>query len=409
MNDASRPPLVYKPLNKVRFVTAASLFDGHDASINIMRRILQASGCEVIHLGHNRSVDEIVNCAIQEDAHGIAISSYQGGHIEFFKYMLDLLRQRGAGDIKVFGGGGGVIVPDEIRELHEYGVARIFTPGGRAEARAAGNDQRGRRRVRRRPCARAAGRADGARERQPCRAHARACPDDHVPRSRHRPREDPRRSARRRGEGEDAHARRDRNRRRGQELAHRRNHPALPYRPARPAADRRHLDRSVAAQVRRRAARRPHPDERDRAPEHLHALARDPRRRQRSEQGAARRDRRVQGRGIRPRRGRDVRNRPGRRGDRAARRRVAVRDDARVRRRVAAREDRHARLRRFRRDQQVRPQGRAGRAARRAQAGPAQPRALRRRARRDAGVRHDRGAVQRRRGDARSITRSSPS
>ena len=128
MNDASRPPLVYKLQNKVRFVTAASLFDGHDASINIMRRILQASGCEVIHLGHNRSVDEIVNCAIQEDVHGIAISSYQGGHIEFFKYMLDLLRERGAPDIKVFGGGGGVIVPDEIKELHAYGVARIFTP-----------------------------------------------------------------------------------------------------------------------------------------------------------------------------------------------------------------------------------------------------------------------------------------
>ena len=128
MNDASRPPLVYKPLHKVRFVTAASLFDGHDASINIMRRILQASGCEVIHLGHNRSVEEIVNCALQEDAHGIAISSYQGGHVEFFKYMLDLLRERGGGHVKVFGGGGGVIVPDEIRELHDYGVARIFSP-----------------------------------------------------------------------------------------------------------------------------------------------------------------------------------------------------------------------------------------------------------------------------------------
>ena len=128
MNDSSRPPLVYKPVNKVRFVTAASLFDGHDASINIMRRILQATGCEVIHLGHNRSVDEIVNCAIQEDAHGIAISSYQGGHVEFFKYMLDLLRQRGAPHIKVFGGGGGVIVPAEIEELHDYGVARIFSP-----------------------------------------------------------------------------------------------------------------------------------------------------------------------------------------------------------------------------------------------------------------------------------------
>ncbi len=129
MNDQSiRHPLVFKPVNKVRFVTAASLFDGHDASINIMRRILQASGCEVIHLGHNRSVEEIVNCAIQEDAHGIAISSYQGGHVEFFKYMLDLLRERGATHIRVFGGGGGVIVGAEIKELHEYGVTRIFSP-----------------------------------------------------------------------------------------------------------------------------------------------------------------------------------------------------------------------------------------------------------------------------------------
>src|SRR6187399_3298825 len=129
MNDVStRQPLVYKPTHKVRFVTAASLFDGHDASINIMRRILQATGCEVIHLGHNRSVEEIVNCALQEDAHGIAISSYQGGHVEFFKYMIDLLRERSGGHIKVFGGGGGVIVPSEIQELHDYGVTRIFSP-----------------------------------------------------------------------------------------------------------------------------------------------------------------------------------------------------------------------------------------------------------------------------------------
>jgi len=113
--------------NKVRFVTAASLFDGHDASINIMRRILQATGAEVIHLGHNRSVNEIVNCAIQEDAQGIAISSYQGGHVEYFKYMIDLLKEKGAPHIKVFGGGGGVIVEREIRELHAYGVTRIFS------------------------------------------------------------------------------------------------------------------------------------------------------------------------------------------------------------------------------------------------------------------------------------------
>jgi methylmalonyl-CoA mutase len=114
--------------NKIRFVTAASLFDGHDASINIMRRILQASGVEVIHLGHNRSVDEVVNAAIQEDVQGIAISSYQGGHVEYFRYAIDLLRERGGADIKVFGGGGGVIVPHEIEELQEYGVARIYSP-----------------------------------------------------------------------------------------------------------------------------------------------------------------------------------------------------------------------------------------------------------------------------------------
>jgi isobutyryl-CoA mutase len=120
--------LVHKAKHKIRFVTAASLFDGHDASINIMRRILQASGAEVIHLGHNRSVDEIVGAALQEDVQGIAVSSYQGGHIEYFKYMVDLLRERGGERIQVFGGGGGVIVPAEVKELHDYGVARIYSP-----------------------------------------------------------------------------------------------------------------------------------------------------------------------------------------------------------------------------------------------------------------------------------------
>ncbi len=118
----------YRPTNKVRFVTAASLFDGHDAAINIMRRILQGMGAEVIHLGHNRSVDEVVTAALQEDAQGIAISSYQGGHVEYFKYMVDLLKQRGGAHIQVFGGGGGVIVPAEIRDLQSYGVARIYSP-----------------------------------------------------------------------------------------------------------------------------------------------------------------------------------------------------------------------------------------------------------------------------------------
>ena len=126
LSDSAK--LVYKAKHKIRFVTAASLFDGHDASINIMRRILQASGAEVIHLGHNRSVEEIVSAALQEDVQGIAVSSYQGGHIEFFKYMLDLLRSRGGEHVKVFGGGGGVIVPAEIKELQDYGVARIYSP-----------------------------------------------------------------------------------------------------------------------------------------------------------------------------------------------------------------------------------------------------------------------------------------
>ncbi len=118
----------YEPVNPIRFVTAASLFDGHDASINIIRRLLQAGGAEVVHLGHNRAVDEVVRAALQEDVQGIAISSYQGGHLEYFKYMLDLLRAQGGGDIRVFGGGGGVIVAEEVAELHGYGVARIYTP-----------------------------------------------------------------------------------------------------------------------------------------------------------------------------------------------------------------------------------------------------------------------------------------
>ena len=125
--SVSKKIAAYKPKHKVRLVTAASLFDGHDASINIMRRILQATGAEVIHLGHNRSVEEIVTAALQEDVQGIAVSSYQGGHVEFFKYVVDLLKGRGGEDIKVFGGGGGVIVPAEIRELHDYGVAHIYS------------------------------------------------------------------------------------------------------------------------------------------------------------------------------------------------------------------------------------------------------------------------------------------
>ena len=121
-------PQVYTPSNRLRFVTATSLFDGHDAAINLMRRILQSSGCEVIHLGHDRPAEEVVDAAIEEDAHGIAVSSYQGGHIEYFQYMKDLLDSKGAPHIRIFGGGGGVIVPEEIEQLHEYGIARIYSP-----------------------------------------------------------------------------------------------------------------------------------------------------------------------------------------------------------------------------------------------------------------------------------------
>ncbi len=121
-------PVPYQPTNKIRFVTATALFDGHDATVNIMRRVLQASGAEVIHLGHNRSVQEIVNAALQEDVQAMAITSYQGGHLEFFKYMMDMLRENGGENIKVFGGGGGVIVPSEIDELMAYGVTRLYSP-----------------------------------------------------------------------------------------------------------------------------------------------------------------------------------------------------------------------------------------------------------------------------------------
>ena len=120
------PP--YQPKNTIRIVTAASLFDGHDAAINIMRRIIQSSGAEVIHLGHNRSVREVVDCALQEDAQAIAMTSYQGGHVEYFKYMHDCLQEAGAGHVRIFAGGGGTILPQEIEELHAYGITRVYSP-----------------------------------------------------------------------------------------------------------------------------------------------------------------------------------------------------------------------------------------------------------------------------------------
>jgi methylmalonyl-CoA mutase len=127
MRGMAKPPL-HAPAHPVRFVTAASLFDGHDASINIMRRILQSQGAEVIHLGHNRSVEEVLVACLHEDVQGVAVSSYQGGHVEYFKYLVDQLRARGAANVKVYGGGGGTIVSKEIAELEAYGVEKIFSP-----------------------------------------------------------------------------------------------------------------------------------------------------------------------------------------------------------------------------------------------------------------------------------------
>lgn len=125
--------MAYTPQNKIRIVTAASLYDGHDAAINIMRRIMQSNGAEVIHLGHDRSVQEVVHCAIQEDANAIAMTSYQGGHVEYLKYMHDLLEEANCGHIHIFAGGGGVILPEEIEELHAYGITKIYSPDdGRA-------------------------------------------------------------------------------------------------------------------------------------------------------------------------------------------------------------------------------------------------------------------------------------
>ena len=153
--DGNAP--LHRPAHPVRFITAASLFDGHDAAINIMRRLLQAQGAEVVHLGHNRSVDEVVAAAIAEDVQGVAISSYQGGHVEYFKYLVDRLKAEGRGDIAVYGGGGGVIVPSEIAELEAYGVRRIFSPSDGQRLGLEQDDQPAHRGVRPRPGRRAAG------------------------------------------------------------------------------------------------------------------------------------------------------------------------------------------------------------------------------------------------------------
>ena len=235
----------YKPKNKVRFVTAASLFDGHDASINIMRRILQSTGAEVIHLGHNRSVQEIVNAALQEDVQGICITSYQGGHVEFFKYMIDLLKANGGENIKVFGGGGGVIVPAEIRELHDYGVTRIYAPEDGVHMGLQGmiNEvvQQSDFDLAAAACRRraGAGRLEGRRQ-------AAAGPRHHAARKRCRAGAQGAR-AQGRGRVERAGARHYRHRRRRQVVADRRNRAPLPPRSGRHGEDRPDLDRSRRA------------------------------------------------------------------------------------------------------------------------------------------------------------------
>ena len=253
-----------RPKHQVRLVTAAALFDGHDAAINIVRRILMERGAEVIHLGHNRSVDEIVTAALQEDVQGIAISSYQGGHLEFFKYVIDSLRQRGGGHIQVFGGGGGVVVPAEIRELQAYGVARIYSPedgqrmglhgmigeivrrcdvdptlhAPRSLDELAGHGDAAWCALARLISALENGKAD---PKLVMALHARAMARRVPVLGRHR------------------------HRRRRQVQPDRRADPAAAPRPGRRPAHRGDQHRPVAAEERRRAARRSHPPERDRA------------------------------------------------------------------------------------------------------------------------------------------------
>ncbi len=294
----------YRPTHKVRFVTAAALFDGHDAAINIMRRILQGMGAEVIHLGHNRSVDEVVTAALQEDVQGIAISSYQGGHVEYFKYMVDLLRERGGGDIQVFGGGGGVIV--RVGDPRAAGLRRgaHLQPRGRPAHGPGRHDRRDGDALRRRAvgaradCARrdrrSRTRRPGGRWRGSITALENGRADAALLAALHE------RARAVEGAGAGHH----RHRRRRQVEPDRRADPPPAARPGRRAAHRRHQHRPVAAQERRRAAGRPHPHERDRpvepGPARVHAQPGHARGRQRAQRRAARRDRRGQGGGLRP-------------------------------------------------------------------------------------------------------------
>ncbi len=386
-------PVPYQPANKVRFVTATSLFDGHDASVNIMRRVLQASGAEVIHLGHNRSVQEIVNAALQEDVQGVAITSYQGGHVEFFKYMMDLLREKGGENIKVFGGGGGVIVPAEIRELMAYGVTRLYSP------------------------------EDGAK------LGLQGMIDDVIRSS------DYDLSALAPAPEEALEALRSGNRR---QLAH---VITAVENKAYPMRIRQGLLQAAAAiktpvlgitgtggagksSLTDELILRLRLDQNDRL--RIAIISIDPSRKRTggallgdrirmnaidSEQifmrslatrdtghgnlrGVAGSAGGMQGERLRPDRGGNLRHRPGRVRDRSAGRHLALRHDAGIRRGIAVGEDRHARFRRLRRHQQVRSQGFRGCAARCTQAVSAQPSIVRATGRIDADLRHHGFEVQ---------------
>ena len=349
---------LHVPTHPVRLVTASSLFDGHDASINIMRRILQTQGCEVVHLGHNRSVQEVVDAALEEDVQGVAVSSYQGGHIEYFEYLVESLRERGAGHVHVVGGGGGVIVHDEIERLRESGVT-IFSPEDGQRMGLVGMinsvvadcdfDLWDARQVSaedvfsgdRAAVARA---ITGVEEGQVSAGDARAAPRG-------------RRQAPRAGAGHHRH------RRLRQVLPHRRARTPPPRGPAGQAARRRGRRRPHPAPGRWRAARRPDPDELPRRGPGLLPFAGHPRVRTScpSYLGDIITVLKAAGFDL------VVVETPGiGQGDAAIVPFVdtcAVRDDARVRRRQPAGEDRHARLRRRRRDQQVRAPRRGGRHA----------------------------------------------
>ena len=390
MSDAAKRDH-HQPSHHVRLVTASSLFDGHDASINIMRRIMQTQGAEVIHLGHNRSVQEVVDAAIEEDVQGVAVSSYQGGHVEYFEYLVKLLEENGAGHIRVVGGGGGVIVPEEIARLRESGVT-IFSPEDGQRLGLAGMINT------------VVADCDfdpwelGAPALEAVLAGERAAVARAITGAQEGDIDDAMLSGIREAAG----------RRRVPVLGitgtgwlrqvepHRRADPPPAPRPAGQAARRRARRRPDAQPWRRCAARRPHPDELARRRPRLLPQPRDARRLPGADPPRRRPRRRPRCR-LRPRHPRDAGHRSGRRGRHRLRRRLALRHDAGVRRQQPAREDRHARPRRRRRHQQVRAPRRRGRPARRRPPDGAQPRGLRQEPGRHARLRHLGGHLQRRR------------